>query len=345
MAGFLVLDKTPEMKNLVLPAFFCCYLMSAQSNVNELLAAGLADAQRFTTGYLAPVSEGILYSISGSWYNTADAKPPGGFEISIIANTSLFKNKGDKKSFQLNTADYENLQFVDGSTSRAVSTGLGDLEGIRVFVEDDNGILREEFELPTGLASEDINFLPSAFLQGSISLLKGTELKARFLPRIKTDDVAIGMYGFGIQHELTEHLPADKILPVAISVLIGYTHLDGSYDFTDTSIIAGEDQRLETKTNSWIFQAMVSSRLPVINFYGGIGYLTGASETDILGTYRVQSGPFQQTYTDPFSVSDNSSGVLANLGVKLTLGFFRIHADYGLGNFNTLSAGLNFGFR
>ncbi len=333
------------MKNLFLPAFFFCFLLNAQSNVNELLAAGLADAQQFTEGYLAPVSEGVLYSTSGSWYNSADAKPLGGFEISLIANTALFKNNEDKKSFQLNTADYENLQFVDGSTSRAVSTGLGDLEGIRVFVEDDNGLLREEFELPTGLASENINFIPSAFLQGSVTLLKGTEIKARFLPKIKTDEVAIGLYGFGIQHELTEHLPADKILPVAISALVGYTHLDGSYDFTDTTIIAGEDQRLETKTNSWIFQAVVSTRLPVINFYGGIGYLKGASETDILGTYRVQSGPFQETFVDPFSVSDSPSGMLANIGMKLTLGFFRIHADYSIGNFNTLSAGLNFGFR
>ena len=326
-------------------ALACTFISSAQSNINEILAAGLEDAEKFTNDYLSPVSEGAIYSISGSWYNTADAKPLGGFEISIIGNMTSYKNKDDKQSFVLNTADYQNLQFVDGSSSKSVSTALGDLEGIMVFVEDDNGLLREEFELPSGLAAENINFIPSAYLQASVGIIKGTELKARFLPKINTDDVSIGLYGFGIQHDFTKHLPADKILPVAISAVIGYTHLDGTYDFTNTSIIDGENQRIETAMDSWVFQAVVSTRLPVINFYGGLGYLTGNSETDILGTYIVTGGPFQQIYNDPFSVDQKASGVLANVGAKLKLGFFRIHADYTLGEFNNLSVGLNFGFR
>ncbi|WP_411031298.1 DUF6588 family protein [Spongiimicrobium sp. 3-5] len=323
-------------------------LSNAQSNVNDLLAAGIEDAERFTNDYLAPVSEGAIYSFSNGWYNSADAKPLGGFEISIIGNISPFKNKDDKKAFVLNTADYENLQFADGSPSRTVSSALGDLEGIMVFVEAEvaPGVnVREDFELPSGLASENINFVPSAFLQASVGLIKGTEIKVRFLPKINTDNVDVGLYGFGIQHDFTKHLPADKVLPVAISAVIGYTHLDGTYDFSDTDIIAGQNQRIDTEINTWVFQAVVSTRLPVINFYGGLGYLTGKSKTDILGTYIVQSGPFQETYTDPFSLSEDASGVTANLGTKLKLGFFRINVDYTIAEFNSLSLGLNFGFR
>ncbi len=317
----------------------------AQSNINEILAAGLDDAEKFTTDYLSPASEGIMYSISNGWYNTADAKPLAGFEISIIGNMAGFKNKDDKKAFELNTADYENLQFVDGSSSKLVSSSLGDIEGVRVFIEDENGLLREEFDLPTGLASENINFVPSGFIQASVGLIKGTELKARFLPKINTDEFAMSMYGIGIQHEFTKHLPADKILPIAISGVIGYTHLDASYDFTNTSIIAGQDQKLEVDINTWVFQAVVSTKLPIINFYGGLGYLTGKSTTDVLGTYTVQSGPFQETYVDPFSINKDTSGVTANVGTKLKLGFFRLHADYTLAAFNTFSFGVNFGFR
>ncbi len=334
------------MKNSIwLSAMLCYGIAMGQSNVNELLAAGIADAERFTNSYLSPVSEGAIYSMGGSWYNTADAKPLGGFEISIIGNMAYFKNKEDKKTFQLNTADYDNLQFVDGSTSKTVASALGDIQGIRVFVEDENGLFREEFELPTGLASENINFIPSGYLQASVGLIKGTELKARFLPKINTDEVSLGLYGVGLQHEFTKHLPADKVLPVAISAVIGYTHLNGTYDFTDSDIIAGENQRIDTKINTWIFQAVVSTRLPVINFYGGLGYLTGTSNTDILGTYEVQGGPFQQSYIDPFSINTDASGVVANVGTKLKLGFFRLHADYSLGDFNNLSVGVNFGFR
>ncbi|MBT8308381.1 MAG: hypothetical protein KJN85_15685 [Maribacter sp.] len=334
------------MKNIVsLLVLACSFQAMAQSNINDILAAGLNDAETFTTDYLGPASEGFMYSISNGWYNTADAKPLGGFEISIIGNMASFKNKEDKKAFELNTADYENLQFVDGSNSKLVSTALGDIEGVTVFVEDENGLFREEFELPSGLAAEDFNFVPSAFIQASVGIIKGTELKARFLPKINTDDFGMSMYGFGIQHEFTKHLPADKVLPIAISAVIGYTHLDASYDFTNTSIIAGQDQRLEIDMSTWVFQAVVSTRLPVINFYGGLGYLTGNSSTDVLGTYIVQSGPIRETYVDPFTIDKDASGMTANVGAKLKLGFFRLHADYAIAEFNTVSFGINFGFR
>ncbi len=334
------------MKRILIALFFSSLgTLSAQSGLDDLLLAGIEDAQRYTNDYLAPASEGIIYGVSGSWYNTADAKPLGGFEISLIGNLTFFKNKEDKKQFILNTAEYENLQFVDGSPSKPVSSALGDIEGVLVFVEDETGLLREEFELPSGLAGEGLNFLPSGYIQASVGLIKATEVKARFLPPINTDDARISFYGFGLQHEFTKHLPADKVLPIAISGVIGYTHFDGKYDLTDSSFIAGSDQRLEMAINSWVFQAVVSTRLPVINFYGGLGYLSGKSDTDVLGTYTVQSGPLQETYIDPFSVNTKASGVVGNVGAKLKLGFFRLHADYSLGEFNNLSFGINFGFR
>lgn len=319
----------------------------SQSNVNELFAAGINDAEKFSDSYFGPVSEGAIYSLANAWYNTADSKPLGGFEISVIGNMTSFKNKEDKKSFVLNTGDYENLQFVDGSSSKPVSTALGDLEGIRVFVEGDVGPIttREEFELPTGLASENINFIPTAFLQVSVGLIKGLEVKARFLPKIDTDDVALGLYGVGLQYDFSKLLPADKILPVALSAVVGYTQLNATYDFTNSNIVDGSDQKIDVAMNVLTFQAIASTKLPIINFYGGIGYVSGKSTTDILGTYRVQSGPFQETYVDPFSLTRKASGVSGTLGAKLKLGFFRLHADYSLAEFNNLTLGVNFGFR
>ncbi len=320
----------------------------AQSNINELLAAGLADAERFTDDYLFPVSEGAIHSISNGWYNSGESKPLGGFEISIIGNYSPFKNKDDKKTFTLNTADYENLQFDDGSASKIVSSALGEIEGVMVYVEGEpvpGTTVREDFELPTGLASEGIDFVPSAFAQVSIGLIKGTEVKARFFPKIDVEGGSYGLYGFGLQHEFTHHMKplAQKAFPVRISAVIGYTRLNATYDFTDTNIIAGADQKIDVDMNGWAFQAVASTKLPIINFYGGIGYMTGKSKTDVLGTYIVQSGPFQQTYEDPFSLNHEVNGIRGNIGAKLKLGFFRLNFDYTIAEFNTLSAGINFG--
>ena len=337
------------MKRIVLWVALAMVTVSKAQDLNDLFVSGVNDAERFANAYLAPVSEATIYSMSNGWYNTADAKPLGGFEISIVGNITGFKNKEDKKAFLLDldpaTTQYENLQFVDGSSSKLVSTALGDIEGITVFVGE--GQFREEFELPSGLASEDFNFIPSGYIQGSVGLVKGLEVKARFLPKINFDDDAkIGLFGAGIQYDFTKMLPADKLLPVAISAVIGYTGLTGEYDFTDSNVIDGQDQRIDANFKTWNFSAVVSTRkIPVINFYGGVGYISGKSDIDLLGTYTVTTGPFQTTYTDPFSVSKKASGLTANLGTKIKLGFFRLNADYNFSEFSTFTFGINFGFR
>ncbi len=334
------------MKRIVFTlSLLCACSLTAQINLNDLLAAGIEDAQRYTTDYLDPAAEAVVYGVTGNWANTAEVKPLGGIEISIIGNLTFYGNLDDKQQFILDTADYQNIQFVDGSTSKPVASALGDIEDVFVVVEDENGLFSQAFELPTGLASENIDFLPSGYVQVGVGLIKGTEVKARFLPKISIEEGDVSFFGFALQHEFTKHLPADKIIPVAISALIGYTHFDGTYDFSNTTIIDGSNQRFETSVNTWVFQALVSTKLPVINFYGGLGYVTGKGDTDLLGNYTVEEGPFQTTYTDPYSVENDASGIIGNIGAKLKLGFFRLHTDYTLGQFNTLSIGLNFGIR
>lgn len=338
------------MRQVILLIALLAMPLAKAQDLNQLLISGVADAERYANDYLAPVTEAGMYSISNGWYNTADAKPLAGFEISVVGNITGFKNKTDKKTFVLDPNDYENLDFVDNpGQARPVSTALGDIEGVRVFVEAEvaPGVTsREEFELPSGLAAEDFNFIPSGYLQGSVGLIKGLEVKARFLPKLKFDDDAeIGLFGAGIQYEFTKLLPADKLLPIAISAVIGYTNINGEYDFTDVSGIDGDNQRIEADISTWNFSAVVSTKLPVINFYGGLGYISGKSETDILGEYVVTSGPFQTTYNDPFSVNNDIGGVNANVGFKLKLGFFRINGEYNLAEFNTATLGINLGFR
>lgn len=336
------------MKRIILGIALISVTMGKAQDLNDIFVSGVADAERFANAYLSPVSEGAIYSISNGWYNTADAKPLGGFEISIIGNMTGFKNKDDKKAFLLDPTDYENLDFVQNpGQARMVSTALGDIEGVEVFVEDQSGVFREDFELPSGLAAENLNFIPSGYIQASVGLVKGLEVKARFLPKIKFDDDAkLGLFGAGLQYDFTKILPADKVMPVAISAVIGYTNLNGEYDFTDSSTIEGSNQRIDANFKTWNFSAVVSTKnIPVINFYGGLGYITGKSDIDLLGTYQANGPFFSETVVDPFTVSQNASGVAATLGTKLKLGFFRLNAEYNMAEFSTLTFGVHFGFR
>ncbi|MEX0314442.1 MAG: DUF6588 family protein, partial [Allomuricauda sp.] len=53
------------MKKIVLLlTLFSATMGMAQSNLNDILAAGLNDAERFTTAWMAPVTEASVYSIS-----------------------------------------------------------------------------------------------------------------------------------------------------------------------------------------------------------------------------------------------------------------------------------------
>lgn len=320
-------------------------ISSKAQDLDALIAAGVDNAQHFTNDYLAPGTNGLMYSMNAGWFNTADAKPLGGFEISIIANAATIGS--EDKSFLMNTEDgiYKDIRFAQGGNSQMVATALGEnTPDIDIIFKDPDTGLEQTITLPNGIGNSSANLLPTAFIQGAIGLIKGTEIKARFIPKIKTKDVSLNMYGVGLQHEFTKWLPADKLLPVAISGIIAYTHLDGSYDLNGNSGINGENQRLETATNTWLFELIASTKLPVINFYGGIGYIKGKSKSDLLGTYR-SSGIIPFSETDPFSVSSEISGARGTIGTKLKLGFFRLNAEYHLAKFNAFSVGVNFGFR
>ncbi|KAB8151327.1 hypothetical protein EZY14_019145 [Kordia sp. TARA_039_SRF] len=320
---------------------------NAQENINELLAAGIDDAKRFTTDYIAPASDGLAYGINTGWFNNAKAPKRFGFEISIVGNASFIKD--EKKSFQLNVADYENIRFPDNSPSKTVATALGENDpDITVIVTYDDPVFGNqevELTLPTGIGSENVDIIPTAFVQASFSPFKGTQVKGRFFPKVNTEDVELSTYGFGIQQEFTSWLPADSVFPVAVSGLVAYTRLDASYDFTDSGVIAGSDQKVETEVKTLLFQLIAGTKFKVLNFYAGLGYITGDSTTDLLGSYTVTDGVlFSETITDPFSVERDISGVRGTLGANLKLGFFGLNLDYSLGEFDSASLGINFSF-
>ncbi len=322
----------------------------AQNQLEDLLAAGIEDAQRFSKGYITPAAEGMIFNLSNSWIQTSEVKKPLKFEISFIGSAT-FVNE-EKRNFTLNTADYNNLYFRDESAVKNVATAFGENNpNVRVYavVTDGTGLFEEEveFNLPQGLASENINFLPAAFLQARIGVFKATELKIRYFPKIDYEDVKTGLIGFGLQHEFSQWFSQDDLLPVALSGFIGYTNFNGSFDFTDSQIIEGSRQRFEVKQNNWLFQLHASTKLPVINFYGGLGYVTGTSDFDVLGTYTVRAGtPLTETsstFEDPFSINTKVSGVKATLGTRLSLAFFSIYGEYNFAEYSTASVGIGFG--
>lgn len=331
----------------LIPIFLFGFGMNAQTGIDELLAAGIEDAKQFSDNYFSPAAEGVIFALSNGWYNSATSKGTGHLELSIIGNASFVKD--EDKSFTLNSANYNYLQFMNTSQQvEEVATALGenDPEITMIIEYDNNGTTEQlEIDLPQGIGSAGINVLPTAYLQLGVGIFKGTEVKVRYLPKIAQEDVEVQLYGGAIQHELTSWIPGMKKLPISIGLLIGYTHFDAGFNLEDNSIVIGDNQRIETKVNSWVFSALISTKLPIINFYGGLGYLSGKAQSDLLGTYHIQSGVLGgTTIENPYGVDNKVGAVKATLGTKLKLGFFRLHADYSFQRFSNVSVGISFGF-
>ena len=334
-------------KLIILPVLLCVILSHAQQNIDELLVAGVNDAKRFTTDYIKPANDGLAYGINIGWFNNAVTPKKLGFELSLIGNATFINDS--QKSFQLNVSDYENVRFEDNSPSKSVATALGHNDPPqRVVLSYQDPIFGNQdtiIELPTGIGSANINIIPTVFLQASFSPFNGTQLKARYFPKVDREDTKVGLYGFGLQQDFTKFLPADSVFPVSVSGLIAYTHLDGSYDFTDDGFVQGENQEIQTETNTMLYELIVGTKLKIINFYGSVGYISGKNTTDLLGSYVVSNGFVSNAEVrDPFSIESDTNGMLATLGANLKLGFFGLNASYTIADFSSTSLGINFIF-
>ncbi|WP_235835818.1 DUF6588 family protein [Cognatitamlana onchidii] len=339
------------MKKLPFLIAVCFVMFQSRGQIDNsldvLLSAGIEDAQRFASDYLKPGTNGLMHGMNANWFNSAKAKPLGAFEISIIGNYGPIKD--EKKTFVMDTDLYNNVTFSQGGSAQRVATVLGtNNPDVDVIVKYDDPIFGGQevtVTLPNGIG-EDIDFIPTAIIQGALGVSNGFEVKARFVPKLNFDDVEFGMYGGALQAEFTKWLSHDIYMPVSISGLIAYTQVNTTYDLTNSSGIEGENQRVENATSTWLFQLLASTKLPIINFYGGLGFLSGTSDSDLKGTYIITDGSITaDPIIDPFSISSKVSDVRATLGTKLKLGFFRLNAEYHISDFNVFSVGLNFGFR
>ena len=318
----------------------------AQDGINQLLTAGIEDAERFSKAYFTPATETIMYNLSSGWANNGSVNNEKRVTFSIIANASFINDSS--KSFFLDFDEYESdIEFDDGNGPRNVATALGANENdILIRVSDDNILTQDAtFTLPQGIGNESIEQVPTAFLQLGVRIIDGLEVKARVVPKINYDDVETFLYGFGGQYEITSLLGDDSKFPLAISAVVGYTNFSGSYDFTETSLVDGENQRFEYETNVLTYGAIASTNWKIFNVYAGVAQVDGNSTTDVLGTYRVRAGIFvDETIEDPFSFDNDVSGIKANAGFNLQLGFFGINADYTFADYDNATVGINFAF-
>lgn len=347
-------------------AFSLPVLLNAQVRTfGTFLATGTEDAEQLLEAYLSPYLNGFGASMTGGWYNTAKPHKLGGFDITLTANVAIAPS--DALTFDVSDLDLVNLIPTDPDNTIAPTIAGDNTDGPQMsYYYPEYDFSQPAFTLPPGTGNK---FIPSPMISAGIGLVKGTEIMGRFLPQIGNDKAKIGFWGVGLKHDVKQWIPGLEKVPVLnISVMGGYTRMKGhiALDIDPDAIGLGsyysgpadvwDDQQMQLISSSFTGNLLVSADLPIVCFYGGIGFATTNTNLKMVGNYPTISGfdtsfdPIVDAEEDPIDIDvKNQDGgatkARLNAGIRFKLGVLTIHFDYTRANYNVATAGLGISFR
>ena len=316
------------------------------------LYGGEEDAQLLIDSYMSPFLKGMGMGFNSSWYNTAQPHKTLGFDITFSTNFAYVPT--EQQSFLFDENDYNFTSLVGASDPNLPTVAGGATEAIMLVSAHTLGqTLVQPYSAPNGVFSIEnydgafTNTIPSPIIQAGIGIVKGTELKIRWMPTISQEGFSIKYFGIGGLHSISQWIPVFKELPIDISAFVGYTQIDARYAIPPGSI-GGENQLANFKVNTFSYQVLASAHVSVITGYIGLGMDSYTTKLNMTGTYEVYPGLPGDigTLTDPINIErSGNNNFRTTFGVRLKLAIVTLHADYTFREYNTLSMGIGFSYR
>lgn len=319
-----------------------------ENDIVQFLNAGKHDAKELMGAYLNPVIEGLSYGSNGGWYSTAKTHKTLGFDLGV--NVHAIFVPSSKNYFNPNDL---NLEAITGYTSSAKNglaptiVGPGD-QTTYTFDANNDGQTDGQFNGPRGLDFKEnikISGVLAPSIQLGIGVYKNTDLKIRWMPEVEYGSSNIKLFGIGVMHDIKQHIPGIKILPFDLSVLVAFTNIKGSTGLDGTFNKPTNDtraQQLEYDMKGWLFQALISKKLAIVTFYGGIGYNTIKTDADVTGSYII---PGTGTLKDPVSMPFKNKSARVSAGMRLNFGPVYLSGEYTLQEYSMVSIGLGVSIR
>ncbi|CAD5256899.1 MULTISPECIES: DUF6588 family protein [unclassified Imperialibacter] len=337
------------MKKLILffTLVYAPFLSQSQS-LDVFIEGGVDDAEELLKNYFEPAFLGFGYGLTNNWANTAKPHQPLGFDVTLSLSVAYVPEKAT--FFTFNPNDYSNVTLADPSKDQ-----LPTIFGPNLDADDIPEIVFNEgqqesevtFSSPTGLGMEEVigfNAVPAPMIQAGLGLIKETDLKIRTIPTYtyKNGDteVKLGMLGFGILHDMKQHVPAFAFAPFELSLLAGFSRI--SVETTPDINTPGNVTRLSVKGAT--LQVLGSKDfVKIITLYGGVGLNGAFTRVRLDGSYEIESS--LQPLVDPIDFKFSNFSPRATVGVKLNLAIITINADYTVQKYNTLSMGVGVSVR
>ncbi len=345
------------MKKLVLGVsllFSSVFCINAQDGFENILLADVNDSQKLLQAYFAPGMEGFINSMNNGWAHTAKVHKAFGFDISFGVSGSMIPS--DRETFNIAALG---LTSVSSSSSTAQTFGGTSTETRMTVNTTINGQnATTSFDFPGGIKDNlPMNAVPAPFVQFTLGLPGKIDAMLRLVPKqnFGEDERSINLFGIGLKKEITSWFgPMDKT-PLHVALMAAYTKMDVNYAISDSPDPDFTAQNAATSfdLSAFTVQAIASLNFPVINLYGGFGYNSGNASFNMAGNFTgtydtglpAPDDTITQTLNVPSNIDFDSSGFRTSFGARLSLGFFKIFADYTIHEFNSLTAGIAFSFR
>jgi len=304
-----------------------------QSQIVDFLKAGQADANTLSQAYLLPYGEMLGVNLNSGWYNSAKVHKIGGFDITLSASYTTAPNS--KKSFlpgEFETIKPGESEGLPEGMAPTMASGKG---GKMTFV--DKNLETQILTMEGAGADAFVN----PMIQAAVGLPFHTEIMGRFMPKVSYGDFGeAGLWGIGLKHSIKDYIPFVKRVPfLQASVLAAYTDFGAKLSVNEPGIGLGE---LKTSAGAFTTRLLVGVNIPVVSFYTGLGYGTTTSNFDLLGSF--DAGDDGQL-TDPIALEYQTNGFDFNAGMRIRLAVISLHADYTVGEYSVITAGIGINFR
>ena len=310
--------------------------------MRDFFQAGKDNARILTKAYLQPYGEMLGTSLNAGWYNTAKVHKLGGFDLTFSVMNAVAPSSA--KTFDASQLGLSGMN-VQGTSTPTIAGDMPETDRQIVSPSVSGGDM-VEFTLPNGAGNDK---LPIPMLQAAVGLPFHTEVMARFVPKMDFGNAGqVSVLGFGLKHSLKDYIPFVKRVPfLQMSVLAAYTDFNSSYGIPDGGMMRVENGKLDVSSGAFTTRLVVGANFPVVAIYTGVGYGSTNSDFDVKGTYTFTNNSSQDVSIgpDPFTLGYKTTGIDFNAGVRLRLGFLALHADYTVGDYSVLTAGVGINIR
>lgn len=346
--------------------FFASVAQGTEADVSAFLNAEAADANKLINAYVGPGIRGLSYGMASGWFNTAATHKLGGFDLGLTVSAVMLPTSDEtfdptKLGLSANT--------VPSSNIAPTVIGPEKPTGAAQYTFKNNGVTIASVDGPQGLDLKGAigsNAVPVPMVQLGVGLIKNTDLKIRLLPEQKLGaDGRIKMFGVGLMHDIKQYFKGVKALPFDLSALVAFNSISGGTKLINTrtdpnlgnnpnqfdGVPYSSDGNSTYTFNSWLFQALISKKISVLTFYGGIGYGIVSTKADITGSFILDNPVLQGSpnpgppIKNPFSTTYNNNGMKLTAGMRFKFGPIFLSGDYTLQKYNVLTVGFGAAIR